>query len=272
MKIQKITHHYPQTPITKKSEDNFEKKIKKISKELKIEFLSGIINLKIQRKKNKENLFEISDFENFEHISDLIEEEFEDYLSESKIYKKEYLKKIEEISEIKSVYKKYKWILFTSKKFIFIAFIKKNISNLQIERNFIKISDFLENLKFSKTSLSKIKKNKIKNHLHNLFLKIKAISRLEIETKNLEISSFEEKFRDRSSSVKQLMLPFNEEIIIKKENIQENYFFFNKSIFFALILLAAFFTIWFLIFSQNERKASFKEVKENLDMHISNIV
>ena len=274
MSSQQNLHHYPQIEITDKSHENFDKKIKKLSKELKIEILTGLIDLKFKKKKDKKNLFEISDFDNFEHISDLIEEEFEDLLREKKIYKSRYLNKIEEITEIRSVYKNYKWILFSSKKFIFIAFIKKEINNLQIERNFIKLSDFLENLKFSKISLSKIKRKKIENHLENLFLKQKAISKLEQNTEKFEISNFEEKFRNRTNSVKLMMLPLNDnEIVIKRnfENLDKKFFFFNKSIFFSLLILAAFFTLWFVSFGQNTEKRDLKDVHEGI-FDINNII
>lgn len=225
-----------------------ENKIIQKAKSLKLELIEELIFLQIIEKKTKKPIFKIEDYDSFEHMPELIEEEQEEIENDGQIEISLKNLKIRESIFINSIYKNYHWILFSLKDHYFIGFFFKKKSLLQINRNFIKIEEFLEDLNFFEHQNFEEKKL-----LQNYFL--------ELIQKNALINKLEkEKFEEPKYSMS-IKTNFESELDISLNEIELKYFsvesesknFLSKKMIFAIFCFFSLFILFFYIHLKNSR-------------------
>lgn len=215
--------------------------INKLSKKLNIQILDEMIYLEIISKSKKEILFILENFENFEHVSELIKEEIEEIKIEKQIFENKNLLRKNTCRPFDSVYRNYFWIICRLKNYYFIGFFKNSKSISQIQRNFLKLEEFFENFDLkSKPNEKKI----IKKCLEKIIYKNKMIHNLEKNFENnIELSSIEIKHE------KMLDIPLNIEdeynFFLQKD---EKKLIFNKKIFKFLAFLFIICTVFVLFY------------------------
>lgn len=225
-----------------------ENKIIEKAKSLKLELIEELISLQIIEKKTKKLIFKIEDFESFEHMPELIEEEQDDIENDGQIEISLRNLKIRECIFINSIYKSYHWILFSLKDHYFIGFFFKKKSLLQINRNFIKIAEFLQDLNFFDNQESEVRKL-IQNYFFDLIQKNALINKMESDKFQEPVNSMSIKTNFESEldmSLNEIELKF-----FSVETRKKNYFYFNKKLILGIFLLFSVFILFFYLHIKN---------------------
>ena len=247
--------------------------LNKLSKKLNIQILHEMIFLEILSKKTKKNLLKISNYDNFEHVSELIKEEIEEIKIEEKIFENKNFFKKNKFLPFDSVYRNYYWVFCSFKNFYFLSFFKKSKSIIQIQRNFIKLDEFFENLNFSKNFQIE-KKNLLKKFFDGIINKNRIIKKLE---ENFENEQNLSNIKIVHEKVLEIPLDIEDEFnyFLQKD---EKKIFLNKKIFkilaFIFVVLSIILMCYFygVLFSKRIIVDNEIEVVDSLpDLDLENI-
>jgi hypothetical protein len=228
-------------------------------KEYNIQLLSELVYFEIVEKITKKTLLKLEAFDNFEHMPELIEEEKEELTTDGKFSQSLIELKNKENVIFNSVYSNYQWVLFNFKNCYFIIFLQKRKTSLQINRNFIKLSEFLEEFDFFKNYNTQLN-TLITNYFLKIIEKNSLVTKLEKEEIKVP-NDFNYTTKSHFESDLEIDLSIDEiDLKFFTEKNKSNIFGIKKFLLGVIFLLFVFFISVYLTMSQNSKRSEIVKI------------
>ncbi len=154
---------------------DLQQEVENAARSCRIQISKGLIFLGIIDSDKLEFNLKIENYDAFDHISELILEEMEEYINKNLLFNTRQKSKFEECMEIDSVYSNYNWFLFQKQNYWILTYQRKQVGR-EIERSISKLSSLMNKLQTRDKSLPF---SEIQYYLMNQLYKNKAISQLE---------------------------------------------------------------------------------------------